>query len=904
MRRWLEMCRVAQDQAPSSPRFREMALPAQLFVGGVITVGAFQFIGEALRLPGSAIDWPAFIFLLVGTLISRLSGVTTPRYAFYHMGLSFIFPAFYLVGPAPAGILIMASYAAASWQQRQRWYLAAFNISMHFLSGWLAYQVSMAIMGDAGLLTFVGELGLLTGAVVYILVNHFLVALGVFFVRGLPRVQDHLLDFQGIGTDFLLLCIGASLAVLWKVLPSLSVLPLASLILARRVLGIPLLEEEARIDAKTQLYNAKHGNAVLERELQRARQLNQPLSVLMADLDGLRRVNNVYGHLVGDEVLKRVAEVIQSTVGARGIASRFGGEEFLIVLPGCDAHEAMAVAERIRKRVEGLSFSPNGEEHPIQITITVGVASYPDDAASPMDLLQRADAALYHGKDNGRNQVCMAHAAGDRLNGKHVQPSGHEEVSGSQNGAGTRIAGPIPAEGIDRRLKALVGVVLLAGAALWVYYIPRVSSLDLTALGILVALTWLSEGLALDLYMASTVSLGFVMSLAAAFLLGPSGVAVLAPVIALTHAYRRRPPWYQAAYNLAAHMMAGTAASLVFRVFEVPIEAATLPALILPSALAAGAYYAINVGLVSTAVALTEHRGPIQVWREQFQWLWIHYVALGFIALVLAVAYASLGIYGVFAFLIPLFIVRYAQKQYIDRTADNIRALKALNQDLLAANAEIRQVNEELLGLLAKVIDFRDPYVYNHSEQVAKYAVAIAQEMGLPAAQIDRLRRAAVCHDLGKVGIPDAILNKPGRLTDEEYQMIKEHVNIGAQLLESSHILHQLIPGVRYHHERWDGRGYPEHLAQEDIPLEARILAVADAVETMASDRPYKRGMAPEEILEELQRCAGTQFDPAVVQAFVRVIEREGKDFIVNSARSVSPSRRVQWTPQLSPVPG
>jgi len=271
---------------------------------------------------------------------------------------------------------------------------------------------------------------------------------------------------------------------------------------------------------------------------------------------------------------------------------------------------------------------------------------------------------------------------------------------------------------------------------------------------------------------------------------------------------------------------------------------------------------------------------------------------------VLAVAYASLGIYGVFAFLIPLFIVRYAQKQYIDRTADNIRALKALNQDLLAANAEIRQVNEELLGLLAKVIDFRDPYVYNHSEQVAKYAVAIAQEMGLPAAQIDRLRRAAVCHDLGKVGIPDAILNKPGRLTDEEYQTIKEHVNIGAQLLESSHILHQLIPGVRYHHERWDGKGYPEHLAQEDIPLEARILAVADAVETMASDRPYKRGMAPEEILEELQRCAGTQFDPAVVQAFVRVIEREGKDFIVNSARSVSPSRRVQWTPQLSPVPG
>ncbi|NOZ29085.1 MAG: diguanylate cyclase [Chloroflexi bacterium] len=890
---------------PSSQPFREISLSAQLFVGGVVVLVGARFISEVLTLPAQSVDWAAFVFLLIGAIVARLFGVAALRYSIYHAALGFIFPAFFLVGPGLAGIIIAISYGVAAWRQRQRWYIAAFNASTHFLAGWLAYQVCYSIVGDGSLLSLKGELGLLTGAVIYVTVNHVLVALGILLVRGVASWKAPTFDVEGMSTDFLLLCIGASLVVLWQILPPLSLFSLVSLILVRRALGIPLLEEEARVDSKTRLYNAKHGNVVLETELRRARQLGQPLSVLMADLDGLRRVNNTYGHLVGDEVLRQVADVIRSTVGPRGVVSRFGGEEFVVVLPGSDTHEALAVAERIRKRVEALSLTPSEGGKPIHVTITVGVATYPDDAETPIDLLRRADAALYLGKDRGRNQVCVASAVDMRLQEERSSsPVQSAEVKKAPAEQPKVIAGAAKSDMPSWDLWALIAVVVAAGAALMVYYLPRATSVDLTALIMLIALAWASEGLALDLYMASTVSLGFVMSLAAAFLLGPPGVAALAPVIALTHAYRRRPPWYQAAYNLAAHMLAGTAASLVFQALGVPVNARSLLALIVPSALAAGVYYAINVGLVSTAVALDERRNPIQVWKEQFQWLWVHYIALGFLALVLAVAYAGLGVYGVFAFLVPLFIVRYAQKQYIDRTADNIRALKALNQDLMAANAEIRQVNEELLGLLANVIDFRDPYVYNHSEQVAAYAVAIAQEMGLSSTQIDTLRRAAMCHDVGKVGIPDAILNKPGRLTDEEYHVVKEHVNIGAELLESSHVLHRLIPTVRHHHERWDGTGYPDGLAGEQIPLEARILAVADAVETMASDRPYKRGMSPDQILEELQRCAGTHFDPAVVTAFVRVIEREGKDFIVNSARRVSPDRRVQWVPQPSLAPG
>ncbi len=887
---------------PPPPRFRQMQALSQLFVGGVILLAALWFVREADALPGHLLSSTAFVLLMAGAVASQFLRGSTRHYYYYHITPAFIFATLTLLGPGAAGLVILTSYVVSGWRRRQRWYITSFNAATHFLSSLLAYQVYGAIARDAGLLTVAGGLGLLTGAVVYVVTNHTLVASGLRFVRGFTLAESRLFHFESVLTDFALLCVGTSLAFLWRVEPVLSVFALAPLVLVYRALQIPLLEEEARVDPKTGLYNAKYAGTMLETELRRARQLHRPLSVLMADLDGLRRVNNTYGHLAGDHVLRQVADALRTAVGAHGAVARFGGEEFVAILPDCDAHEALAIAEHVRKEVEDLDITPPGTDAHLHITITVGAASFPDHAETAVELLHRADTALYQGKDSGRNQVCMAsatygHEPADHRSGdeRSANPADEpQEAEGERRAvSGELVLSP---ERTEKWLAVLIATVILAGIVLYSIYLPQVPELDLVALGVLVALALINEVLALDLYTASTVS-SVVASLAAVFLLGPAGVAVLAPVEAITHALRRRPAWYKAAFNLSGHMLAGTAASMVFRGLGIRVSVEALPALILPAALAALAYYAVNVGLVATALALSERSNPIRVWREQYQWLWVHYLAVGFIALVLAVAYLGLGVYGALAFLVPLFIVRYAQKQYIDRTADNIRALKALNQNLMAANAEVRQVNEELLGLLARIIDFRDPYVYNHSEQVAMYALAIAREMGLSAAQIDTLRRAALCHDLGKIGIPDAVLNKPGRLTDEEYQVVKEHVNIGAELLKSSHVLHRLIPGVRHHHERWDGNGYPARLRGEEIPIEARILAVADTVEALASDRPYKRAMSPEEIVAELRRCAGTHFDPAVVEAFTRVIERHGPGFIVNSARRVAPER-APWVPQ------
>ena len=894
-----------------------MDWPAQALVTGVLCAALARFLYDLARTPLAGIDWGSLVALTAGALLAQFFGVSVRRYAIYHVTPLFIFAALFLLGLGPVGIVILLSYAVGGWRRRQGWHIIAFNASAHFLAAYLAHRAYSAVDPVGHMLSLTGGWGLLTAAAIYVIVNHALVLIGLYFIRGRHLFDAQTINVEGMATDFLLLCVACGFVLLWQIQPALSIFAIIPLIFIYRVLDIPTLREEARIDPKTGLYNARHGSAVLEMELQRAAQLRQPVCVLMADLDGLRRVNNTYGHLTGDDVLKKMADVSRSSNGARGIAVRFGGEEFVVVLPGCDAEEGRAVAERIRKGVEEMAFFPPGSVQGAHITITVGVAAYPDDARNAIDLLNRADAALYYGKDHGRNQVCTANVVEQRF-AKGTDDAaaevavdantagGPNELAAGAMSATSATSSPLttqqPSAPMSQGLAALIAIVIMAGAALYGFYLAQIGTLDWSAALMLIVLAWAGEALALDLYTESTVSLSFVALLASAFLLGPVGVAVVAPIEALTHAYQRRPQWYKVAFNLAGNVLAGVAASIVFGSLGVKIGIDTLPLLILPSALAAGVYYLVNVGLVSLAVALASQRQPFQVWREQFQWLWIHYIALGFIALVLAVAYDGLGIYGVLAFLVPLFIVRYAQKQSIDRTADSIRALKELNQDLMAANAEVRQMNEELLSLLAKIIDSRDPYVYNHSEQVAAYAVALARELGLPPAQVELVRRMAICHDLGKVGVPDAILNKPARLTDSEYQAIQEHVTIGAALLESSHALHRLIPGVQYHHERWDGKGYPDRIAGEQIPLEARILAIADVVEALASDRPYKRGMSAQQILAELKRSAGSQLDPALVEAFMRVVEREGEGFIVNSARRVAPSSRAQWAPQATPA--
>jgi putative nucleotidyltransferase with HDIG domain len=412
---------------------------------------------------------------------------------------------------------------------------------------------------------------------------------------------------------------------------------------------------------------------------------------------------------------------------------------------------------------------------------------------------------------------------------------------------------------------------------------------------VFVSLAVIAELFHVNLYSENTVSVSVTLAFASALVAGVPGVAAVSAGIALTHYFKVRPPVYRVAFNWATHVLAGSIPAIVAQMQPAVLDVFSLPVI---TALAIGmgvAYYAVDTGLIAVAIALSRREGVRAIWLRQFRWLAVHYVSLCVMALFVAIAHRYLGFPGLAVFMLPPFLLRYAQKQYVERTENSVRELQRMNRELTRANREIgdasrsmRRLNDELFLTLSKIIDARDAFASGHAAQVAKFAVAIASELGLPAERWEPLRQTALLHDVGKLGIPERILHKPGRLTDEEYSLVRTHVSLGAEFLETCQGLRHLASFVKHHHERWDGSGYPDRLRGDQIPIESRILAVCDAVEAMASDRPYHRAMPLDDVIAELRRCSGTQFDPAVVEAFVRAVRRHGAQFVVNSAAEVS----------------
>lgn len=182
---------------------------------------------------------------------------------------------------------------------------------------------------------------------------------------------------------------------------------------------------------------------------------------------------------------------------------------------------------------------------------------------------------------------------------------------------------------------------------------------------------------------------------------------------------------------------------------------------------------------------------------------------------------------------------------------------------------ELHQLNEEVVRAFVRALDAKDHYTSRHSEKVAEYAAGIACQMNLPPETRERVRWAALLHDVGKLAVPSQILNKPGKLDPSEWELIQRHPVESCRIFEGVAHFRPLLPAIRHHHERVDGRGYPDGLTAKDLPLEARIIAVADAFDAMTSQRAYRDPMSEEDAIRELEQGAGSQFDPQVVAAFV-----------------------------------
>lgn len=939
-----------------------------------------------------------------------------PHFVFFVAGLLTLQPYLFVLLIAVPHLVEWAKERLTGGKHLREWYIQPFNIAVHIIAGMLARWAFQMVGANTSIQPFSAISPVLSASaaiITYVMINHILIGVVLVLARGVSWKQSGILELESLLPDLIMSYLGYVVAILWDLNPWYSLPALSPLVLMYRALMVPQLKQEAQTDGKTGLANATHFTHLFTTEMERAKRFDRPLTVIMADLDLLRNINNTYGHLAGDAVLSGIGRIIRENIREYDIAGRFGGEEFAIVLPETGPADAWVLAERLRAAVETATFEVSTTPTPIGCTMSIGLASCPWDATTLTELIHEADVAVYQAKLRGRNcvvrssdvphSVKLQHApseerlrsphtttftprpipprvvadaqaqalfitaplhpdllaniatkagpelpvqadlnhrpheaadmaAGVRSGGEpaivqigqtlaenavvnhHAEAPAPEEeyraalASHSSNGTGqahaqqaATIPGspPVPYEEQSRRYPAwlfnlFVISTIAAGAALTLVSLFYTARFDWTAIALLVALTAGAELMQLDVYGDNTVSVTVALVFAAVLLGGIPGVACVSAAIAAVHYVQQRPVFYKTAVNWSTHVLAGAIPAVVLGKLNVRLDVTEMAVLVVPVIVTALVYFIIETGIIAVAISLSKQIHIVATWRDQFRWLANHYLVLSSMGAFLAIAYTSLQALGLIVFMLPVIMMRYSQKQYVDRTEESMRELKRMNQELTRANHEVvaaskamEQLNEELFLTLAKIIDARDPYVSGHAAKVSEYATAIAAELHLPPERMEPLRQAGFLHDIGKIGISEQVLHKPGRLTKEEYEYVKSHAHLGGEFLEMCGALRHLAPFVRHHHEWWDGKGYPDGLKGDEIPLEARILAVCDAAEAMASDRPYRRGMSLNEIIEEIKRCSGTQFDPAVAKAFAQVAERERGKLVINSAHEV-----------------
>ena len=211
------------------------------------------------------------------------------------------------------------------------------------------------------------------------------------------------------------------------------------------------------------------------------------------------------------------------------------------------------------------------------------------------------------------------------------------------------------------------------------------------------------------------------------------------------------------------------------------------------------------------------------------------------------------------------------------KSIEQMNIIKSINTELTQSKEALEKAYLESIETLRYTVEAKDTYTRGHSDRVAEYATLIGKKMGLSEDELKTLRIGGLFHDIGKIGIPDTILLKEQKLTDEEYSQIKNHPAIGVHILSNATIFSNIIPIVHYHHERYDGKGYPARLVGKSIPFYARIIAVADTFDAMTSKRAYRNALPLDTVIEELKRCSGTQFDPTIVEAFLDIVENDYK---------------------------
>jgi len=409
------------------------------------------------------------------------------------------------------------------------------------------------------------------------------------------------------------------------------------------------------------------------------------------------------------------------------------------------------------------------------------------------------------------------------------------------------------------KLKVYVGVIAILAVSLFIYLmpsLPELSNIWLVFIFFLV-ISAFAEFIPVELPTGGGISIGFPVDFVLILVYGPALAMLITALSAfIAEIIEGKKSWYKVIFNSAEYALSAGVAGLVYQYTGGIIGFQNFFKFAFPAALCALTYCLINSTLVTIVISFAQNSKIATIWRVNIKEMIPSYLAEAPMGFLMAIVYVDVGVFGILLFFLPLLLARRSFELY----------------------TKMRKMYLDTIRALAAAIDAKDPYTKGHSERVAEVSVALAQELNLSDRDIENIEYTALLHDIGKIGIADSILGKSSGLTDEEFDKIKEHTIMGAKIIEPVDFLKNSCKAIYHHHEKFDGKGYPDGIKSEDIPILARIIAAADAYDAMGSDRPYRKKLSKEKILKELEDQSGKQFDPQIVKALISIINREREE--------------------------
>jgi diguanylate cyclase (GGDEF)-like protein len=697
------------------------------------------------------------------------------------------------------------------------------------------------------------------------------------------------------------------------------------------------LEHQARTDSLTGLFNHSVFYERLLQSLQESSRTHMPLAVLMLDIDDFKHVNDVHGHAVGDELLRFLAEALRAIVRPEDVICRLGGEEFAVVMDGCGGEDAVRVAERVQSRLAAVDFPGIG-----RMTVSVGLALGPDHAANPRELAACAEAAMMTAKAQGKNQVVLYHEAGARRPDapgieRDVRSIAHLKMLQSLTGRLNRLNDVREiGDAIAAELRSLVDyhncrVFVADGDELVpvAFLGDLTSGMDSLSLDILrkrvgEGVTGRCAELGESIVVADAANCEFGQLIEGTDPIEESLLAVPlrygSRVVGVIVVSKLGLDQFDEDDVRLLEVLAGHAAVAVENASL--YESARREAESATSLLEFGRELATLVDLEDIAARVTELSAEILDSRNTSFYLETDgelrlqaehghspETAAELASLRLPVAALDVdrdpyisepceyepaigreapvpgGRYAVAPFAVDgrvgSLVVLVERDDFGERELALLGGL-AQQAKLAIANASsyegLERTFVSTIEALANALEANDEYTSTHARWITDLSLRVGRELGLDERALKCLELGALLHDIGKIGIPSDVLAKPGRLTAGERELVQTHPELGERIIAPIDQLQAVRPIIRHCHERWDGRGYPDGVAGEDIPLESRIIFVCDAYHAMTTDRPYRRRLSHPEALRRLAEGAGSQFDPHVVEIALCVLEQQREE--------------------------